>query len=152
MRHAVLVLFGIGLASTSVTCSGSSETIGPPAEVAIGSGETVSVARLVAVAGSICQAAKAAPGDSASARTEFERSHPDLHLLARAVTRLDRGIAARLLLAKRAVEEDLAGDVVGLKPDKAGGGLTSDLRRLSQAALASLARLGAAVSECPAPT
>lgn len=149
MRRAILVLLGIGLVSTPAACSGSSETSGRAAEVAIGSGETVSVARLVAAAGSICQAAKAAPDDAASARTEFERSHPDLHLLARAVTRLDRRIASRLLLAKRAVEEDLAGGMAGLE---SAGGLAPDLRRLSQAAVASLQRLGAVASECPAPT
>lgn len=144
MRPAILVLILVGLVS-SASCGGSSEPTGRVEQVVIGSGETVSVVRLVAVARSICDAVAAASDDPVRARTEFERAHSDLHLLARAITRVDPRMASRLLVAKRAVEEDL--EAQGAMPR-----LASDLLSLSRVAVVSLERLGAAASECPAPT
>ncbi|MGH9022040.1 MAG: hypothetical protein ACRDV9_02915 [Acidimicrobiia bacterium] len=145
MRPAIFFLVAVGLVSTFASCTGSS----PPTEqadtVAIGEGETVSTTRLVAVARSICEAVAAAPLDPLRARTKFERAHSELHLLARAITRVDRRTASRLLVAKRAVEEDL--EAQGAMPR-----LASDLLSLGQATVVSLDRLGATASECSAPT
>lgn len=87
------------------------------------------------VAGGLCDALAAAEaGDLAGARDMFD--HGPLHDLADAVIDIDRGVAARLLEAKEAVESDLADD--GVAPHR----VAEDLRSLAVATGDALAVTG----------
>ncbi|MFP3900990.1 MAG: hypothetical protein ACLFXM_09040 [Acidimicrobiia bacterium] len=87
------------------------------------------------VASGLCDALAAAEaGDLAGARDMFD--HGPLHDLADAVIDIDRGVAARLLEAKEAVESDLADG--GVAPHR----VAEDLRSLAAATGDALAVTG----------
>lgn len=141
MRPAlILPLVALGVAGA---CSGGSA---PEADGAgVGPGRSASVAGLIEPATGICRAADLAPDQPGSARDEFERAHGGLHLLAQALARMDRALSARLLVAKHAVEVDLA--AIPTSP-----ALAADLGRLRHAVVAGVSRLGASAPGCGEPT
>ncbi|MGH2767562.1 MAG: hypothetical protein ACRD0D_13870 [Acidimicrobiales bacterium] len=91
----------------------------------------------------LCLALEQAGADVRAARkTFFDRSHEALHIIARAVQRVDRPAAARVLEAKQAVEAKFEG---GPGP----ADLQAALRRLLAAARAALGRLSVEHPTCP---
>jgi hypothetical protein len=92
------------------------------------------------VAAGLCDAAGNA-GDAAVAEEAFARVHTDLHVVARAVEKVDRKAAAALLTAKQKVEDDLRRRAVESE-------LAPDLHRLITATAAGLRRLDITVAAC----
>lgn len=113
-----------------------------PASVTVG-GETVSTARLLAVATGLCEALGQAQTDPAAAKRTFNgRSHDGLHLIARGLQDIDRAAAAALLEAKQKVEADFSGSAAG--PQVAAG-----LRSLADVTRSSLTRFNVTADACP---
>jgi hypothetical protein len=92
------------------------------------------------VAAGLCDAAGNAD-DAAAAEEAFARVHTDLHVVARAVEKVDRKAAAALLTAKQKVEDDLRRRAVESE-------LAPDLHRLITATAAGLRRLDITVAAC----
>jgi hypothetical protein len=125
------------LAALLAGCSGGSSGA---ATVEVG-GEPVSAARLAGAAAGLCQATEEARSDVDTARTTFyDRSHADVHVIARALEDVDRTRAGRILLAKQRVEAEL---LSGGSPT-----LPADLRQLFVATRAGLRRLDVSVPDC----
>ena len=124
MLVAVVILAGCGnggrqAAATSTTRQdppSPTTTSGPPDPV---------VAELCAVLDT------ARAGDVEEVRATFD--HGPLHTLAEEVIELDRAVAATLLVAKEAVESDLAA------PDTPPADITADLEALTSAAADAIA-------------
>ncbi len=106
-------------------------------------GQTVTTARLRAIAAGLCEAATQAGTDvSAAEKTFGGKSHDGLHLIARGLQDIDRPASATLLEAKQKVEADFSNDVPGSQ-------LAADLRSLSEVTKSSLARFNVTVDACP---
>jgi hypothetical protein len=93
---------------------------------------------------SASQAAAAAGDPAAAGQTFLGQAHDGIHLIARGLQARDRRESANVLVAKQAVEVDIAGAANGPK-------LAADLERLAGATRSGLARLGLAVPACPHP-
>lgn len=105
-------------------------------------GDEVSVARLERAATALCTARDQAKGDVKQANSTFyDRSHDDLHTLARALDPVDRAAAARLLEDKERVETDFRDGVPTPQ-------LVSDLDSLARSTRAGLAALSISVPSC----
>jgi hypothetical protein len=108
-------------------------------------GQTVTVAKLKAIAAGLCQAAAEAATDTAAAEKTFQsKSHDGLHLIARGLQDIDRPASATLLEAKEKVESDFSNHAAGSQ-------VAEHLRSLSEVTKASLARFNVTVDACPAP-
>lgn len=106
-------------------------------------GQTVTVARLLAIAAGLCEAAAQAPTDVAAAEKTFNsRSHDGLHLIARGLEAVDRAAAATLLQAKQKVEGDFSRDAPGTQ-------VAPDLQQLHEVTVSSLARFDVTAGACP---
>jgi len=106
-------------------------------------GQTVTVARLLAIAAGLCEAAAQAPTDVAAAEKTFNsRSHDGLHVIARGLEQVDRAAAATLLQAKQKVEADFSRDAAGTQ-------VAPDLQQLHEVTVASLARFNVTAGSCP---
>ena len=99
-------------------------------------GQPVAVASLVDAHAALCEGATA---PDAARRLFFDRSHEQLHTVARALEDVDRAQAAQLLQAKERVESDLPNPPPTL-PD--------DLRRLAGVYRDGLGRLAITVPPC----
>jgi hypothetical protein len=136
-----LALAGCALALMAVACSDAASSQGS-LKVA---GESVPTSQLSAVAEAVCRAAGEAPADPAGAGQAFlGQAHDGIHLIARGLQGVDRRESARLLVAKQAVEADIAAGAAGPK-------LAADLERLAGATRSGLAKLGLAVAPCANP-
>ena len=93
------------------------------------------------VSAGLCRAVTAGAAETDQAEDSFARVHTDLHAVARALQRVDRTAAARLLKAKQRVEDDFR----RLAPASE---LTPDLRELFTATRDGLARLDVTVAPC----
>ena len=127
-RHAAMILAAI-LLSACGRGDGNDKTI----TVA---GQPVAVAGLVDAHDALCEAA-ASP--DAARRLFFDRSHEQLHTVARALEDVDRAQAAQLLQAKEKVESELPNPPPAL-PD--------DLRRLAAVYRDGLGRLAIDAPAC----
>jgi hypothetical protein len=136
-----LTLAGCALSLLAVACSGAASS---PGSLKV-AGETVPTGQLSAIADALCKAAGEAPADPAGAgQTFLGQAHDGIHLIARGLQGVDRKESAKVLVAKQAVEADLAGGADGPK-------LAADLERLAGATRSGLARLGLAVAPCADP-
>ncbi len=106
-----------------------------PKTITVG-GQPVGVASLVDAHAALCEAA-ASP--DAARRLFFDRSHEQLHTVAKALEDVDRTQAAQLLQAKERVESELSNPPVSL-PD--------DLRQLAAVYRDGLGRLAIAAPPC----
>jgi hypothetical protein len=126
-----------------VTTSSTAATTTAPTSVTI-AGESVTIARLQAIAAGLCEAAtQAATYTSAAEKTFQGKSHDGLHLIARGLQDIDRPASATLLEAKEKVESDFSNHA-------SGGQVASHLRSLSEVTKSSLARFNVTVDACPA--
>ena len=106
-------------------------------------GERVAVQPLRDAAEALCSARDQARTDVKAAKVTFyDRSHDALHTLARALERVDRSQAARLLEDKQRVEADFDRDPVPA------GDLTQHLGELAVVTRTGLARLSVTVPRC----
>lgn len=135
---------GIGVASALVAAActgGGSEGSAAPGSIEV-RGEVVPAAELTGVAAGLCVARDQARARPEAAQTTFlDRSHGRLHTIAAALEGVDRSAAARLLVAKQAVEADLSA-----KPFSSQ--LPADLDRLAALTRAGLAKLGLSAPAC----
>jgi hypothetical protein len=134
-------------AASQVTTSSAPETTTTPTPNTSGSvtmaGQTVTVARLLAVAAGLCEAAAQAPGDVEAAEKTFNgRSHDGLHLIARGLEQIDRAASAALLEAKQKVEGDFSRSTAGAQ-------VATDLKHLHEVTVTSLARFNVTAGACP---
>jgi hypothetical protein len=115
-----------------------------PAPVVVAmAGQTVATAKLLTIAGGLCDAARQSASNVDAARqTFFGQSHDGLHLIARGLQDGDRDASARLLEAKQKVEADF------LAPPP-GSQLATDLRTLAAVTRSSLARFKVSADTCP---
>jgi hypothetical protein len=128
--------------TTSSVVETTTSTTGPTS-VTI-AGQTVTAAKLRAIAAGLCEAAKQAATDTKAAETTFQgKSHDGLHLIARGLQDIDRPASATLLEAKEKVESDFSNKAPGTK-------VATDLRSLSEVTKSSLARFNVTVDACPA--
>ena len=124
----------------TTTTSAATTTTGGSVTMA---GQTVTVARLLAVAAGLCEAATQAPTDVKAAEKTFNgRSHDGLHLIARGLEQIDRAASAALLEAKEKVESDFSRSAAGAQ-------VATDLRQLHEVTVSSLARFNVTAGACP---
>jgi hypothetical protein len=142
MRLPVLLhLALVGCASSLLAVACSSGAASSPGTLKV-AGESVPSSQLSAVADAVCRAAGQAGSDPAGAgQTFLGQAHNGIHLIARGLQGVDRKESANVLVAKQAVEADIAGGADGPK-------LAADLERLAGATRAGLSRLGLAVPPC----
>jgi hypothetical protein len=89
----------------------------------------------------VCDAIAALPADPDGAEAAFlDRAHQPIHLVAGALQGVDPGTAGRLLVAKQAVEADLA----------LGPPALDHLETLLEAGRAAVEALGLVAPDCPA--
>lgn len=135
---------GMGVASALVAAActgGGSEGSAAPGSIEV-RGEVVPAAELTGVAAGLCVARDQARARPEAAQTTFlDRSHGRLHTIAAALEGVDRSAAARLLVAKQAVEADLSA-----KPFSSQ--LPTDLDRLAALTRSGLAKLGLSAPAC----
>lgn len=125
-----------------VTTVSTAATTTAPTSVTM-AGETVTTARLRAIAAGLCEAATQAATDTSGAEKTFQgKSHDGLHLIARGLQDIDRPASATLLEAKEKVESDFSNHALGTK-------VATDLRSLSEVTKSSLARFNVTVDACP---
>jgi hypothetical protein len=136
------------IASSEVTTSSVLETTTTtptttnPMSVTM-AGQTVPVARLLAVAAGLFEAAAQAPTDVQAAQKTFNgRSHDGLHLIARGLEQIDRAASAALLEAKQKVEGDFSRSAAGTQ-------VAADLKPLHDVTVSSLARFNVTAGACP---
>jgi len=130
------------VASSGTTASSAPPTTGP-ASVTI-AGQTVTAARLQAIAAGLCEAATQAATDTSAAERTFQgQSHDGLHLIARGLQDIDRPASATLLEAKEKVESDFSNHAAGSE-------VASHLRSLSEVTKSGVARFNVTVDACPA--
>ena len=137
------------VATSEVTTSSTVETTTTTAPTPSTSGsvqmagQTVTVARLLAVAAGLCEAARQAPTDVKAAEKTFNgRSHDGLHLIARGLEQIDRAASAALLEAKQKVEGDFSRSAAGTQ-------VAADLKPLHDVTVSSLARFNVTAGACP---
>lgn len=140
-RHATVLVLAVGLllaacaaddgATTTTTTTHGLET----STTSEGADTTSTVAGANPTMAQLCAVLNAAAaGEVDVAKTTFD--HGPLHTLADTVTEIDRGVAARLLEAKEAVESNLAAPA----PD--GAALVGDLEALIAATADALVATG----------
>ena len=133
------------IASSEVTTSSVVETTTTTLGAVTMAGQTVPVARLLAVAAGLCEAAAQAPTDVEAAEKTFNgRSHDGLHLIARGLEQIDRAASAALLEAKQKVEGDFSRSAAGSQ-------VAADLKPLHDVTVSSLARFNVTAGACPPP-
>lgn len=126
---------------TTTTTAATTTTLGSVTMA----GQTVPVARLLAVAAGLCEAAAQAPTDVEAAEKTFNgRSHDGLHLIARGLEQIDRAASAALLEAKQKVEGDFSRSAAGSQ-------VAADLKPLHDVTVSSLARFNVTAGACPPP-
>ena len=126
-------------ADTTTTTAATATTAGSVSMA----GQTVTVARLLAIAAGLCEAAAQAPTDVAAAEKTFNsRSHDGLHVIARGLEEVDREAAAALLQAKQKVEGDFSRDAASTE-------VAPDLRQLHEVTVSSLTRFNVTAGACP---
>lgn len=131
------------IASSEVTTSSVPETTTTTLGSVTMAGQTVPVARLLAVAAGLCEAAAQAPTDVEAAEKTFNgRSHDGLHLIARGLEQVDRAASAALLEAKQKVEGDFSRSAAGSQ-------VAADLKPLHDVTVSSLARFNVTAGACP---
>jgi len=136
------------VASSEVTTSSATETTTTTATTTTQgavtmAGQTVPVARLLAVAAGLCEATAQAPTDVEAAEKTFNgRSHDGLHLIARGLEQIDRAASAALLEAKQKVEGDFSRSAAGSQ-------VAADLKPLHDVTVTSLARFNVTAGACP---
>ncbi|MGH9011539.1 MAG: hypothetical protein ACRDYF_17100 [Acidimicrobiia bacterium] len=124
------------------TTMSTAVTTTAPASVTM-AGQTVTTARLRAIAAGLCEAATQAAADVSAAEQTFSgKSHDGLHLIARGLQDIDRPASATLLEAKQRVEADFSNKASGAQ-------VATDLRSLSEVTKSSLARFNVTVDACP---
>ena len=129
---ALIVLAALG------SCGGSDGE----RTIAVGS-ERVAVDRLQDAAEALCTARDQARADVKQANSTFyDRSHDDLHTIARALDPVDRPAAARLLEDKERVEADL-------RANASGSELAASLDALARSTRTGLDALSITVAPCP---
>jgi hypothetical protein len=129
--------------STGETTTTTAATTSSTADAVTMAGQTVPVARLLAVAAGLCEAAKQAPADVKAAEKTFNgRSHDGLHLIARGLEQIDRAASATLLEAKQKVEGDFSKSAAGAQ-------VATDLQNLHEVTVSSLARFNVTAGACP---
>jgi hypothetical protein len=133
----------IAQVTTSSETTTSTAATGPaPASVTM-AGQTVTTAKLRAIAAGLCESAQQAPTDLSAAEKTFQgKSHDGLHLIAKGLQDIDRPASATLLEAKQKVEADFSNDAPGEQ-------VAADLRSLSEVTKSSLARFNVTVDACP---
>ena len=128
--------------TSSETTASTATTTTVPVSVTM-AGQTVTTARLRAIAAGLCEAATQAGTDLSAAETTFQgKSHDGLHLIARGLQDIDRPASATLLEAKGKVEGDFSNHAPGPQ-------VAADLRSLSGVTRSSLARFNVTVDACP---
>ena len=131
------------IASSAVTTSSVPDTTTTTLGAVTMAGQTVPVARLLAVAAGLCEAAAQAPTDVEAAEKTFNgRSHDGLHLIARGLEQIDRAASAALLEAKQKVEGDFSRSAAGSQ-------VAADLKPLHDVTVSSLARFNVTAGACP---
>ena len=127
----------------TTTSTAATTTTTAPVSVTM-AGQTVTTARLRAIAAGLCEAAKQAATDvSAAEKTFAGKSHDGLHLIARGLQEIDRPASAALLEAKEKVESDFSKKAPGTQ-------VVTDLRSLAEVNKTGLARFNVTVDACPA--
>jgi hypothetical protein len=128
--------------TSSETTASAAVTTTAPTSVTM-AGQTVTTAKLRAIAAGLCEAATQAGTDQSAAEKTFQgKSHDGLHLIARGLQDIDRPAAAALLEAKQKVEADFSNHAAGPQ-------VAADLRSLSDVTRSSLARFNVSVDACP---
>jgi hypothetical protein len=136
---AVQVTTSSAAETTTTTAAATTTTVGSVTMA----GQTVTTAKLRAIAVGLCQAATEAPTDVSAAEKTFQgKSHDGLHLIARGLQDIDRAASAALLEAKQKVEADFSNHAAGSQ-------VAADLRSLSEVTKSSLARFNVTVDACP---
>src|SRR2546421_5941276 len=116
---------------TTSSTAATTSTAGPASLTM--AGETVTTAKLRAIAAGLCEAATQAATDTSAAEKTFQgKSHDGLHLIARGLQDIDRPASATLLEAKQKVEGDFSNHAPGTQ-------VAADLRSLSEVLKSSLA-------------
>jgi hypothetical protein len=142
MRPSALLVAAAVTAAAALVAGCGSGTKRAPVVVAM-AGQTVATAKLLTIAGGICDAARQAPTDVAAARqTFFGQSHDGIHLIARGLQDTDRDASAKLLEAKQKVEADFLAPPPGPQ-------IAADLRALAAVTRSSLARFKVSAAACP---
>jgi hypothetical protein len=145
MRLSVSLRLALAACAASLVTGACSGAASNPERVTV-AGERVPAAELSAVAAAVCRAAGQATTDPAGAgQTFLGQAHDGLHLIARGLEDVDRQESADVLVAKQAVEADIAGQADGSK-------LAADLERLAVATRSGLDRLGLSVPACANPS
>jgi len=104
--RTAIVATALALAASACSGSGGSRPAGNASPGRTSS--TAGVPPLVVAVQGLCLARSQADADAKSVRgTFYDRSHEPLHTLARTLETIDRGLSARLLEAKEAVEADV---------------------------------------------
>ncbi len=128
--------------TSSETTTSTAATTTAPVSVTM-AGQTVTTAKLRAIAAGLCEAATQAGTDLSAAEKTFQgKSHDGLHLIARGLQDIDRPASATLLEAKGKVEGDFSNHAPGPQ-------VATDLRSLSDVTKSSLARFNVTVDACP---
>jgi hypothetical protein len=128
--------------SAAETTASTAAATTAPASVTM-AGQTVTTAKLRAIAAGLCEAARQAAADTSAAEKTFQgKSHDGLHLIARGLQDIDRPASATLLEAKQKVEGDFSNHAQGSQ-------VAADLRSLSEVTKSSLARFNVTVDACP---
>lgn len=128
--------------AAETTTSTAPTTTTAPASVTM-AGQTVTTARLRAIAAGLCEAASQAATDVSAAEKTFSgKAHDGLHLIARGLQDIDRPASATLLEAKQKVEADFSNKAPGTQ-------VAADLRSLAEVNKTSLARFNLTVDACP---
>ena len=137
----VAVVLAASALATASCAGGGSEGSTAPESIEV-RGEVVPTAELTGVAAGLCAARDQARVRPEAARTTFlDRSHGRLHTLAAALEGVDRRAAARLLMAKQAVEADLSAKPLSSQ-------LSADLDRLAALTRSGLGKLGLSAPAC----
>ncbi len=140
--RAAVVVVTVALALVASACSGSGGSR-PAGKAPHSTTSTVGVPPLVLAVEGLCLARSQADTDPKSVRATFyDRPHEALHTLARTLESLDRGLAARLLEAKEAVEADVNAQTLAAT-------LAADLDHLIDVTHQVLERLAIPAIPCP---
>ncbi len=139
---AVAAAAALAAALSACGGSGGNRRAGGTTSPGDATSSTAVAAPVVAAVEGLCVARSELESDAKSVRATFyDRSHEALHTIARQLDPVDRGLAARLLEAKEAVEVD-----VSAQPPAPSLGV--DLDHLIDAARQGLARLSIPFAGC----
>jgi hypothetical protein len=134
----------VSVLATAVAVGAACGSEKRPAPVVVAmAGQTVATAKLLTIAGGICDSARQSGSSVDAARqTFFGQSHDGIHLIARGLQDVDRDASARLLEAKQKVEADFLSAAPGPQ-------LATDLRTLAAVTRSSLAHFKVSAETCP---